>query len=194
MNQVISAAVMGGLFGLAGCAPTQELTEQTLASGSVQSPSVQQDVAHSAGVMEKVASTTGESASDLGLADMLASQLGVNRQQAMGGAGSIFALAQKRMQPDAFMQLSSSVPGIDEYLSAVPQSGKSSSMNFVLGPATDLLGEQGKSLGSLASLAGTFQTLGLDSSMISRFVPVVLEYVQGQGGGGAMALLKNALY
>jgi hypothetical protein len=30
--------------------------------------------------------------------------------------------------------------------------------------------------------------------MINQFVPVVLKYVQGQGGAGAMSLLQNALY
>jgi hypothetical protein len=53
---------------------------------------------------------------------------------------------------------------------------------------------EGSSLGSLANLAGSFQSLGMDSSMINQFVPVVLKYVQGQGGAGAMSLLQNALY
>jgi hypothetical protein len=45
----------------------------------------------------------------------------------------------------------------------------------------------------LASLAGSFSDLGLDSEMIGRFVPVILEYVGGKGGDTNAALLKTAL-
>jgi hypothetical protein len=49
-------------------------------------------------------------------------------------------------------------------------------------------------LGDLAALAGSFQTLGMNTNMITQFVPLVLQYVQGQSGAGAMSLLQSALY
>jgi len=180
MNRLISVSAMSAIILLVACAPAKELSEQTLATGSQET--VSPDLASSV------------DSSELGLTNTLTNQLGINQQQAMGGAGSIFALAQQRMKPGDFMQLSKSVPDIDQYLSAVPQSGKSTVSSSLLGSAAGLMGEQGNGLGSLANLAGSFQTLGMDTSMISQFVPVVLKYVQGQGGAGAMNMLQNALY
>jgi len=48
-------------------------------------------------------------------------------------------------------------------------------------------------LGRLASLAGSFQSLGLNSDMVSRFIPVILQSVQSQGGSATMGLLQSAL-
>jgi hypothetical protein len=46
----------------------------------------------------------------------------------------------------------------------------------------------------LAVLAGSFQTLGMDTNMIGQFVPVVLQYVRDQSGPTAMSLLQRSLY
>lgn len=174
MSTSRSITIISTVCLLTACAPSKELKEQTLA----ESPTT-----------TAISKAANSSQSDL--TGMLTNQLGINQQQALGGAGSIFALAQKRMKPGDFMQLSQSVPDMDQYLSAVPDSKKSSSSLF--GSAADLVGE-GSNLGSLASLAGSFQSLGMDTAMINQFLPVVLKYVQGQGGAGAMSLLQNALY
>ncbi|OQW77480.1 MAG: hypothetical protein BVN35_04995 [Proteobacteria bacterium ST_bin11] len=130
-------------------------------------------------------------ANELGLIDVLVGQLGISPQQALGGVGSIFSVAQQRMNPGDFSQLSDAVPGIDRYLSAVPQQGSASGSQSLLGAAGGLMGGQ---LGGLANLAGSFQSLGMNPSLVSQFVPVVLQYVQNQSGAGAMNLLQHALY
>jgi hypothetical protein len=48
-------------------------------------------------------------------------------------------------------------------------------------------------MGNMASLAGGFSKLGLDSGMIGKFIPIVLSYVQGTGGSGVKQLLEKAL-
>ncbi len=179
MSTLRSMTAISTICLLAACAPAKELSEQTLASGSSETAAISS------------ASNAVSQSSQSDLTGMLTNQLGINQQQALGGAGSIFALAQNRMKPGDFMQLSQSVPDMDQYLSAVPDSKKSSSSLF--SSAAELMGE-GSSLGNLANLAGSFQSLGMDSAMINQFVPVVLKYVQGQGGAGAMSLLQNALY
>lgn len=184
MHYFNSFAVVGTVLSLVACTPMQQSTGQTLAQGVTQN-SVAQSAVN--------ASAVTNAASELGLVNVLVDQLGINSQQAMGGAGSIFSLARQRMSPADFMQLSGSVPDMDQYLSAVPQSSGSSSGSW-LGNAADLMGDQANGLGSLAALAGSFKTLGMDTNMISQFVPVVLQYVQGQSGSGAMSLLQNALY
>ena len=48
-------------------------------------------------------------------------------------------------------------------------------------------------LGNLASLAGGFKQLGLDAGMISKFVPIVLNFFQSKGGDAAKGLLAGTL-
>ena len=44
-----------------------------------------------------------------------------------------------------------------------------------------------------STLAGSFQNLGLNADMASKFLPIVLQYVQTQGGVSTMSLLQSAL-
>jgi Protein of unknown function VcgC/VcgE (DUF2780) len=109
------------------------------------------------------------------LVGILVQQLGITPQQATGGAGSIFSMAQQSMNPSSFGQVSQAVPGMSQLLSAAPALGG------------------GGSLGNMVALASTFQSLGMNSSMMGQFIPVILQYVQGQGGNATMSLLQSAL-
>jgi hypothetical protein len=62
----------------------------------------------------------------------------------------------------------------------------------LMGAAASAIGG-GSSLGSIAALGSAFQTLGMNSSMASAFMPVVMQYVQAQGGAATASLLKAAL-
>jgi len=117
-------------------------------------------------------SDMGSAAGNAALVGLLTSQLGVTSEQALGGAGAIFATAKDKMSADDFSSLTKSVPGVDSMLSAVP-SGIDSSSDDMLGAA--------------------FSALGMDSSMIRDFVPLILGYVQGQGGTDMMGLLQKSL-
>lgn len=182
MKYVMSYLLGSTVVLLIGCAPVQQQTNQSWASGTT----VQQ-----AGYSNPVSAKSTAATPEMGLVNILVSQLGINSQQAMGGVGSILALAQQRMNPGDFMQLSGNVPGVDQYLSAVP---RPSSSSVVWGSAANMLGEQANGLGNLAVLAGSFQSLGMDTNMIGQFVPVILQYVQGQSGPAMMSLLQSALY
>ena len=72
----------------------------------------------------------------MGLVDLLVKNLGVDKGQAEGGAGTIFKLAQ---------------------------------------------------------LAGAFEKLGLDPAMVTKFLPIILSFVQKKGGSGLADLLQGAL-
>lgn len=192
MKYLLSITVVTAVVSIVGCAPAQQHTGQTFAQTAVQAPAVQQ-ATNAGSVLNNPLTTAAANAviPDSGLVNTLVNQLGVNQQQAMGGVGSIFSLAQQRMNPTDFMQLRGNVPGIDQYMSAVPEPSSSS---LLIGSAADMLGGQASGLGNLASLVSSFQTLGMNSNMITQFVPVVLQYVQGQSGAGMMSLLQNALY
>jgi hypothetical protein len=126
-----------------------------------------------------------------GLIDLLTGSLGVTKPQAEGGAGAIFGLAKARMAANEFQQLDQAVPGLDTLIAAAP---KSDALGGSLGGVSSMLGgASGTSMAGLASLAGSFSQLGMKADMISKFVPLILDYVQKTGGEKVMGLLKNAL-
>jgi hypothetical protein len=127
-------------------------------------------------------------AASMDLVSMLVDNLGVTKEQAKGGAGALFQNAKENLSGDDFQKVSDAVPGMDNYLAAAPEK---SSAGGVLGKLSSMGGGAGK-LGSLASLTDSFQQLGLDSSMVTKFVPVVLEFVQSEGGASVVNLLKGA--
>ena len=125
------------------------------------------------------------------LVNVLSNDLGVTEQQAAGGSGAIFSYAKQRMSAADFSQLSSAIPGLDGLLAAAPavepQGGAAGSM---LGKAGSLFGGSASGLGQLG---GSFAKLGMSPDMVSKFAPVILQYVNSAGGSGLMGSLKNAL-
>ncbi len=118
-----------------------------------------------------------------GLVSMLTSGLGITDQQATGAAGAVFNLAKSKLGGDEFSQVAKAVPEMDTLLSAAPKAEKSGGLASMAG----------KALGSAAGLTGSFDTLGLKAGMIGKVVPVVLDYVKGNGGETVMNLLAGAL-
>ena len=127
-------------------------------------------------------------AGDLGLVDLLSSQLGVTKGQAEGGAGSIFQLAKQNLSVEDFSSIAKAVPGIDKMIGAAPKVGGSSSS---LGGISSMMGSN--KLGGMAGLASSFEKLGLSGDMVDKFMPIILDYVKNKGGEHAMSLLKGAL-
>ncbi len=122
--------------------------------------------------------------------NLLTQQLGISDSQAKGGAGALFGMAQKALGADDFGKVSEAIPGMDDLLSAAPQSG---GLGGALGGLTSSLGGKAGKLGGLASLAGQFSKLGLDSDMIGKFVPILLSFAQSKGGDGIKNLLAGVL-
>ena len=127
-------------------------------------------------------------AGDMGLVDLLSSQLGVTKGQAEGGAGSIFQLAKKNLSVEDFSSIAKAVPGIDQMIGAAPKMEGSSSS---LGNISSMMGSN--KLGGMAGLTSSFEKLGLSGEMVSKFTPIILDYVKNKGGEQAMNLLKGAL-
>lgn len=125
-----------------------------------------------------------------GLTDVLMQQLGVTQAQAEGGAGALFQVAKNRMKPDAFSQVSDSVPGMDSLLSAAPK--QSDSMSDLSGGLSTLTGGN-SAVGDAASLISTFQKLDLSKGMVAQFSTVVVDYVKQKSGPQLGNLLQAAL-
>ncbi len=120
------------------------------------------------------------------LVGMLTKELNVTPEQATGGAGALFGLAKTRLKPEEFSQVAEAVPGMDGLLQAAPKPEGTSTLGSL---GSVLPGKAGR----LASVAGSFQSLGLSPDMAAKFVPVMTQYVQSRGGAGVASLLAGAL-
>ncbi len=125
----------------------------------------------------------------MNLISALSSQLGIDENQAKGGAGLLLKLAQDKLGGD-FEQIRQAVPDAGELIGQAPEAG-----GGLMGAVGGLLGKfGGGQLGALAQLAGGFSKLGMDKSMVTQFIPVVLNYLQQQEGGDQIkALLEKVL-
>lgn len=121
------------------------------------------------------------------LIGMLTDQLGISKEQAAGGSGAIFDYAKDNLSADDFATVAKGVPDMDGLLSAAPKQESSSA----LGKASSMLGGSDSSVGGLASLASSFETVGLDADMVQKFLPIVSDYVGSVSGDQAMALLTG---
>jgi len=127
-----------------------------------------------------------------GLLNSLGTTLNVTPEQAVGGTGALLGLAKNKLAGNDYSQLTKSVPGLDQ----LAGTGALSSLGSLNGLG-GLLGNSGKSadssvlnnaLGNVQSMGDVnkaFSALGMDSSMVSQFVPLILQYLGQQGAGGS---------
>jgi len=95
----------------------------------------------------------------------------------------------------------SGVADVSKMTTAAGQSGEGTAgMGSMTGMASKAMsgapsatGGTGAMMGNLGPLTGSFEQLGMSPDMVQKFVPVVLEYVNSEGGATAMKLLQGAL-
>lgn len=112
------------------------------------------------------------------LVGALSKELGSTPEQAAGAAGSLFGVAQSRLKPEEFSQVSKAVPGMDALLKAAPSAGAMSALGGASG---------------LASAASAFTKLGLKPDMVAKAVPILTSFVSKSGGASVGNLLAGAL-
>jgi hypothetical protein len=123
---------------------------------------------------------------DSELVSMLTKELSIKPDQALGGAGSLLKFAKGKLSDDNFSKVASAIPEMDSLINSAPKAGALET------GLSKLTGGSGK-LGGLASLAGSFKSLGLDGGMVNNFVPVILKYAESKGGSGIMSILSGVL-
>ena len=121
------------------------------------------------------------------LVQTLTSQLGISGEQATGGAGALFDYARKNLSADDFASIAKGIPAMDDFLMMAPEPETGSA----LGKASSMLSDADSSLGGLAGLASSFESLGLNADMVKQFVPIVSDYVGDMSGDQAMQLLQG---
>ena len=98
------------------------------------------------------------------------------------------------MQAAAFTELSNSVPGMQGLLAAAPVAKSlGGSLGGIAGGLEGLAGLSGGTAGNLVGFASSFQQLGLSPTMVQKFIPLVLQYVQGNGEGAVTGVLQSAI-
>jgi len=117
------------------------------------------------------------------LTGLLSSQLGISDKQASGGLGSILSYAQGNLDSDKFSTLSKAIPNASSLLSMAPQASQAMSGLSAL--------SGNSSAGGLASLASQFSSLGMNSSMISKFVPIIVNYLKSSNSNDAASILSG---
>lgn len=130
--------------------------------------------------------TIGPASPSPDLIGKLTQQLNITPKQATGGAGAIFGLAKSRLNPADFSKIAGAVPGMDGLLKAAPAVKGGSALGSLGSIAPG-------GAGGLASLAGSFKSLGLSPDMATKFVPVMESYLQSKGGSGLASLFTGAL-
>jgi len=121
-------------------------------------------------------SGTSDKVSNTGPIPTLTKNLGIDSTQAIGGTTALLGLAASSMPKSNFDTIVSSVPGLSSISS----------------------GSTGGMLGSALSMAGgggiekNFQALGMDSAMISKFAPLLLEYAKPYIDSKNLSLLQQA--
>lgn len=124
------------------------------------------------------------------LIQQLTQGLGIKEEQAQGGAGLIFKMAQEKLGDGEFAQVANAVPGISNLIGAAPTGG--GGLAGAIGGLTGAMGATGN-IANIAALAGGFGQLGLNPGMASKFVPIILSFVQNKGGDGVKDILAGIL-
>jgi hypothetical protein len=136
-----------------------------------------------------------ESSGIMELVGLLSNQLKVTEDQATGGAGSLFKVAKETMSETDYGKVAEALPGIGSLIESAPKISESASgLSEKLEGAAEGMGALSKATGNvnkLAAVSDQFSQLGLDKSMVSQFIPIILNYANSKGGETIVNLLKT---
>jgi hypothetical protein len=124
-----------------------------------------------------------------GLLNTLGTQLNVTPQQAVGGTGAMLGLAKNKLSGADYSQLTKQVPGLDSLSGSNALGGLNGLGGLVgAGGGSDVAGLGGMlgNVKSTADMNSAFTKLGMNSSMVGQFAPVILQYLGQQGVGGGV--------
>ncbi|MEI8655174.1 MULTISPECIES: DUF2780 domain-containing protein [Vibrio] len=123
-----------------------------------------------------VSNTLSQTESNSALLTQITSQLPVSDTQAAGGVGSLLAFAQNQLSDANSSELETLLPGLNQLTS---------------------LSESSSAIAKIADMEAVnnvFNKLGLDSSMVSQFAPLVLQYLTSQGASSDLLGSLSSLW
>ncbi|MDC5702991.1 DUF2780 domain-containing protein [Vibrio europaeus] len=125
-----------------------------------------------AALMGAVQAWSSQGAADTDLVSALQSNANVSSEQAIGGLGSMLALAQNSLSGGETSEMASLIPGFESL-----QSSGLSTM-----------------IASNESVKSAFSALGMDPSLISTFTPIILNALQSQGASSGLLDSLGAIW
>ncbi|GAL08407.1 hypothetical protein JCM19237_3769 [Photobacterium aphoticum] len=92
------------------------------------------------------------------LTDVLTQQLGISPEQAAGGAGALLSIASSQLGGEQATELAKMIPGAEALTDSLPAG-------------------LGALLGNMDTINQIFSALGMDASMVTQFVPLVMQFL-----------------
>ncbi|RMN93864.1 hypothetical protein ALQ51_00588 [Pseudomonas cannabina] len=133
-----------------------------------------------------------------GLLNTLGTQLNVTPEQAVGGTGALLGLAKNKLSNADFSQLAKSVPGLEQMsgTSALESLGGANGLGSLLGKSgnNSMLNSALGNVQNMGDVNNAFKALGMDSTMVSQFAPLILQYLGQQGASGSALQSLSGLW
>lgn len=124
----------------------------------------------------------------MNLIEHLVHELDITTAQAEGGAGLLLCMAQHKMPAPEFLQVADAIPAISDIMAKSPRYEAN-----MTGPARAAISRAFGGLGGLTFLVGAFALLGLEKTMLPKFVTAMLNYFNQVGGIGVESRLQAVL-
>ncbi|AVB18289.1 MULTISPECIES: DUF2780 domain-containing protein [Pseudomonas syringae group] len=133
-----------------------------------------------------------------GLLNTLGTQLNVTPEQAVGGTGALLGLAKNKLTSTDYSQLAKSVPGLEQMsgTSALDSLGGANGLGGLLGKSgnNSMLNSALGNVQNMGDVNTAFKALGMDSTMVSQFAPLILQYLGQQGASGSALQSLSGLW
>ena len=170
-----------------GSEKTEENVQQKSAEGALKA-AASEDKASA--IATKASQMVTDNAAMSSLTGLVTAQLAVTEQQAQGGLGTLFSVAQSTLDGADFQQLSQHVPDMASLLNAAPEvSEKAQGISSLVAVA----GKYGDALKSGNEAYARFKTLGIDAAQIPQYIEVTNQFLEKQGGTDIAALFSKGL-
>jgi len=132
------------------------------------------------------------SAGTMDLISKLVDALGITEKQAEGGVGALFNNAKENLSTEDFNKAAEAVPGVDKYMAEVPSTDSGGGAGGLLkSSGLSSLGGSASKISSMAGLADTFSNLGMNAETMTKFVPIVTDFMESEAGSSVAGLLKG---
>ena len=141
-------------------------------------------------IATKASQMVADNAAMSSLTGLVTAQLGVTEQQAQGGLGTLFSVAQSTLDGADFQQLSQHVPEMASLLGATPEVSERAKG---ISPLVAVAGKYGDALQSSIEAYAQFKTLGLDAAQIPQYIEVTNQFLKKQGGTDIASLFSKGL-
>ena len=132
-----------------------------------------------------------------------AQQMGVKPEQAAGGVGAMLSLAKNQLTPNDYTALTQQVPGINKVtgagaLTQLSQfSAKNPQLQALVGQINPVSNDAKVAVSNVTNqsqLNSAFEALGMNSSLIQEFAPLITQYLGQQGVASPLLTTLSTLW